>query len=364
MRRFATAVAALVLTLAACTSSETANDRGPTLSAGNSTSSATVVPPTQGRIVFADVVPVPGAFRIWTIATDGSGRLQVTTPPATADDLHPRFSPDGTRIAFVREDKRAGDRIVVVNADGTGLRVFNPPCTGSCSKQCALASLPCPGDDHPDWSTDGTSIAFERAYGPNLRRLTVAIWVANADGTHPRQLTHLLPEVSEDHSPSFSPNGRRLVFMRDVHRSRNLDRTSLWTIGVDGKGLRLLYRFPLDRPGGGFNARWSPDGSRIVFSDYCGFGSSCRAVPEFVPQIFSIRPDGTDIQQLTHGSDGGIFPAWSPDGKWIVFLRSVTGSIPGCSAPPRDIYVMRTDGTGIRQITTDACFPGAPDWGV
>ena len=42
----------------------------------------------------------------------------------------PMFSPDGTRIAFVREEKRAGDRIVVVNADGTGLRVFNPPGTG------------------------------------------------------------------------------------------------------------------------------------------------------------------------------------------------------------------------------------------
>jgi Tol biopolymer transport system component len=256
-----------------------------------------------------------------------------------------------------------GDRIEVINADGTGLRVINPPCAGSCATQCALASLPCPGDDFPAWSPDGTRIAFERAYGSNLQHLTVAIWVANVDGTYPRQLTEPLPE-EEDHSPSFSPNGRELVFMRDVHLSTTLDRASLWAIGVDGKGLHLVYQFPLDRPGGGFNARWSPDGSQIVFSDDCGF-DSCRAVPAFVPQIFSIRPDGTDLQQLTHGPEGAYLPAWSPDGHWIVFVRSVAGSVPGCLAtPPRDLYVMQADGTGIRQVTTDACFPSTSDWGV
>ncbi|HEY6785079.1 MAG TPA: hypothetical protein VI159_09005 [Gemmatimonadales bacterium] len=290
MNRFATALAAGVFMFTACTSGGTTSGLQSTVSPSPS-STGTVVPPLPGRIAFSDVAKGPqGPFRIWTIAMDGSQPVEVTTPSG-ADDVHPRFSPDGTRIAFARYDPVAGDRIEVVNADGTGLRVINPACTGSCAKQCALASLPCPGDDHPTWSPDGTRIAFERAYGSNVQRLTVAIWIANADGTHPIQLTKPIPARAEDHAPAFSPDGSRLLFMRDVHP---LDRASLWTIGVDGTDLRLLYQFPLDRPGGGFNARWSPDGSRILFSDDCGF-DSCPDVLSFVPQVFSIRPDGTDL---------------------------------------------------------------------
>jgi len=90
---------------------------------------------------------------------------------------------------------------MVINTDGTGLHQVTPACTGACSRACALAQLPCPGDNYPSWSPDGTRIAFERAYGPNLRHLTVAIWAANADGSDARQLTQPKP-ASEDHSPS------------------------------------------------------------------------------------------------------------------------------------------------------------------
>ena len=360
MRRFAAAVTAGVFMFAACTG--TPGSPHPA-SSGNPTSTESDPVPLHGRIVFIDLPKVPGQFHVYTIAPDGSGRTQVTTPPTTADDHHPKLSPDGSKILFDREDRIIGDRVMVVNADGTGLRDITHGCTGSCL-----------GDDHPAWSPDGTRIAFERALGPIDQgrsccvHASIGIWVANADGSQPKQLTQLTRGSGwEDHSPSFSPDGRRLVFMRDGDRPANLDRSSIWTIGVDGKDSHLVYHFPLDRPGGGFNARWSPDGSRILFSDICGF-DTCRPAPAFVPQIFTIRPDGTDLQPLTHGSGGGFFPAWSPNGQWIVFLRSVTGSVPGCPEGRSQLDVMRADGTDIRRITmsgADGCeLLGNPDWGV
>src|SRR5262245_61747988 len=124
MKRFATAVAAGVFMLAACTSPGTTSGQHRTDSPGRPSSSGTVVPPLPGHIVFSDDLSLDSvSFRIYSITSDGSGRAELTTPPGTAEDHHPRYSPDGTQIAFDREDRVAGDRIEVVNADGTGLHV-------------------------------------------------------------------------------------------------------------------------------------------------------------------------------------------------------------------------------------------------
>src|SRR5438128_3801175 len=101
-------------------------------------------------------------------------------------------------------------------------------------------------------------IAFQRAYGSDIRRLTVAIWVANVDGSHARQVTKP-PSGSEDHSPSWSPDGRYLVIDRIDDAAPNGARGNIYTIGADGKGLRLVYRAPSRWPAGGAEPRWSPD---------------------------------------------------------------------------------------------------------
>ncbi len=315
-----------------------------------------------GRIVFADLPRVPGPFHLYISATDGSHRTLVAAPPKGGNYYHPKFSPDGGRILFDRTLVGHRDSIMVVNADGSDLRMVTHGCTGSCL-----------GDGHPAWSPDGTQIAFERAIG-TIRQGTsccvhasIGIWVAHADGSQPRQLTQFkLGSGWEDHSPSFSPDGRQLLFMRDGNKPGNLDQSSIWTIGVDGKHPRLVYRLPHDRPGGGGNARWSPDGSRILFTDACLF-DTCRPAPTFEPQVLTIRHDGTELHQLTQGPGGALFPAWSPDGQWIVFSRSVSHQTAACHGQPQhELYVMKANGTDIRRITTstpNGCDPIGPDWG-
>jgi Tol biopolymer transport system component len=277
----------------------------------------------------------------------------VTVPPPLAagndgGDHHPKLSPNGTKILY----DRAYLRIMIVAVDGTGLRELALGCNGECLDE-----------EHPAWSPDATQIAFERAVGPidsGIPRY-IGIWVAAADGSGPRQLTQFDSDSGwEDHSPSFSPDGRQLLFMRDGNHPDNLDLASIWTIGVNGKDLHLVYRLPVYRHGGGGNARWSPDGSRILFSDASLFEPP--AYP-FVPEIFTVRPDGTDLQQLTQGS----FPAWSPDGEWIVFLRPVYPESAECPGARNELYVMKADGTQIRRIsqsTAAECLPNNPDWGV
>jgi Tol biopolymer transport system component len=310
----------------------------------------------HGHIVFVDRPIEPGLLNVYSISSDGSNRKNLDTPPdvlPALEDYHPRLSPDGTKALFER-----GDKIMTVEADGTGgLHQIMLGCTGSCI-----------GDDEPDWSHDGTKIAFSRAIGPfdNSVPRDVGIWVANADGSNPHQLTQLQPGSGwEDHSPSFSPDGGQLLFMRDGNQPANVDQASIWRIGVDGRSPSLIYQLPDDRPGGGMDARWSPDGSRILFSDICAF-DTCAA-PLYPPQVFTIRPDGSDLQQLTPGNRGGAFPAWSPDGQWIVFSRSVAVDLAACPGGRGELYVMHADGTDIHRITTSTasgCHPNNPDWGI
>ena len=274
----------------------------------------------------------------------------------------PAVAHDGVRILGYHRIAPEHDVLMVANVNGSGLHELVPECAGACSKACALATLPCPGDDYPSWSPDGTRIAFQRAYGSDVRRLTVAIWVANVDGSHARQVTKP-PSGSEDHSPSWSPDGRYLVIDRIDDAAPNGARGNIYTIGADGKGLRLVYRAPSRWPAGGAEPRWSPDGSRILFSDFCWFGSKegCPAdTPETGAHLFTIRPDGGGLTELTHGSMNELFPAWSPDGGWIVFSR---GTGLGDSDGSPEMYLMRANGTDVRPIASSGC-PCLGEWGA
>src|SRR4051812_46900906 len=70
-------------------------------------------------------------------------------------------------------------------------------------------------------------------------------------------------------------------------------------------------------------------------------------------QIYTIRPNGSDLRQLTDESSGGsaITPRWSADGRLIVYAGDQTGN--------REIYVMNADGSGKRQLTNNAKFDNA-----
>jgi Tol biopolymer transport system component len=99
---------------------------------------------------------------------------------------------------------------------------------------------------------------------------------------------------------------------------------------------------------------WSPDGSRITFD-------SDRSDPDptddhLVNDVFTMRADGSDVQKLTDSLGFSGDPAYSPDGSLVVFAsdRGVKSNVPEPPAalPGLSIFMIRTDGTGLRRITT------------
>jgi TolB protein len=308
----------------------------------------------EGRIVFRRLDPGAGKVRLYTMRPNGSGLKAITLPGRDQDDdSQADWSPQGRRIAFRRfvnvgrDDERTD--LFVVRPDGSGVRnLTRASCEGDCL-----------GSEEPAWSPDGTRIAFMRALGPLSPQgfpATVAIFVMDADGSHVRQLTQLRPGAgSEDHSPSWSPDGRRIAFMRFNTTARPESASAIYTVDADGGKAQLLRRMPRQWPGAG-SPDWSPDGSRILFTTYCAFGDCGQ--PPTGAQLFTIDTAGGRLRQVTHLAGNSYNPRWSPDGKHITFARNPR------LGPEGDVYTIRANGSELRRLTHRPKLNAHyPDWG-
>jgi Tol biopolymer transport system component len=134
---------------------------------------------------------VQAAGGLATIRLDGGGRRVLLTDESGSVN-RPRFSPDGTRIAFMRQDRRGRWHLWTIRPDGRGLR------------QLTRGARP---ESDPAWSRDGKRLAFARQAENGLWHIYV---VARAGGAA-RRVTGL---TTSDSYPSFTPDGRSLVFVR------------------------------------------------------------------------------------------------------------------------------------------------------
>ena len=102
---------------------------------------------------------------------------------------------------------------------------------------------------------------------------------------------------------------------------------------------------------------WSPRGDLIMFS----------RVIEGDYEVFTIRPDGTDVRRLTSTPGNDAHMAWSADGEHIVFTSSRMGfkdEVPYTDAPQPygELFVMRYDGSDVQQLTDNQWEDGTPAW--
>jgi Tol biopolymer transport system component len=244
-----------------------------------------------------------GRGDIYVMDAGGSGQRRLTTTPAH-DDLA-TWSPDGSRIAFV-SDRDGNLEIYVMNADGSG--------------QLRLTTAS--GSDYgPSWSPDSRRIAWRSDRDGNAE-----IYSMNADGSDVRRLTR---NPASDYSPTWGPDGRiAWISNRDTGA-----KTSLYVMNGDGSEPRRIT-------GGYWNElrpAWSPDGSLIAFQ-------ADRDPPVGNQELYVVAPDGTGLRRLTTYPGKDDFPTWAPDGRSIAFAR-------GPSAFTHEIYTMRVDGGGTRQLT-------------
>jgi WD40-like Beta Propeller Repeat len=149
----------------------------------------------------------------------------------------------------------------------------------------------------------------------------------NADGSG---LTVLSPDSLFDGEPAWSPDGARIAW---VHGD------DIAVTNADGSGTVNLTN------GVGRNASpsWSPDGSRLAFT-------STRESE--LPQLFTMRADGSDVTRLTEGS--ALYPAWSPAGDRIAFSGD-SGGVGG-------LFQIRPDGSGLARLTTAILYDYSPAW--
>ena len=287
--------------------------------------------------------------QIWLENADGSNVRQVVSDDFT--DNSASLSPDGTQIVFYRlftdsleaavADPSLFGTLTVVNTDGSDLHEVD---TADRAKRCDVA----PEGDA--WSPDGTRIAYVRyCFDSRHSRSRRGVWTIKADGTDARQVTRTLPDSNvQDHRVGWSPDGKSLAFER-IDTSTTPERAALFTIGVDGKDLFQVTPWSVD----GNDPDWSPDGSLIVFN--------ASAEPSPTQNIWTIRPDGTGLTQLTtYDQDGQatFHPTWSPDGTQILFSHSPSTDGWG------DFFVMNRDGTDQHVIAKTAMHENHGQWGA
>ena len=214
--------------------------------------------------------------------------------------------------------------LYISNRDGDD-EIFVADANGSNPRQLTRNTYP---DRDPAWSPDGKWIVF--AADPDNDG-NLDLYVMNADGSNSRFLTYLGGQ------PRWSPDGSRIVF---VHWASEDDQ-HLWLINADGSDEHPLT----EGQATDYNPDWSPDGSQIVFESYRNGNA----------EVYVIAADGSNLRNISNSPDTWEgTPAWSPDGKTIAFASSRDDNT--------DIYIMNTDGDDVRRVTDRGMEDAFPDW--
>jgi TolB protein len=200
------------------------------------------------------------------------------------------------------------------------------------------------GDNTPSFSASGRLIAFSGNHDPGLAPPGLHIYVVNVDGSDTRQLTSGL---SFDSNPSFSPNGKQVVFDRNLGSGQS----HIYVVNVDGSGLRQLT----SGKGNDTEPVYTPNGKRILFTS-----NRDHDVRTDRSDIFAIGPGGENMRVLIDGPRNESEPDPSPNGKAIAFVSN--------RAPGINIFVAAASGAHAHQLTRNHrdCFSGncnlSPAW--
>ena len=288
--------------------------------------------PDGKSIILADHVGAQPHSSIYRVELGSLRVVPLTTPPAGWEgDMSPAYSPDGSRIAFLRAsessvrdlywmDARGGEahRLtqdgrnidgIAWTADGKSL-VFASDRAGKYALwQIAL------NDHSPERLPVGTEDATEPALSLHGNMLAYtqssALWsivsVAASGRAEATQPTVLLSSTQQDSAPAFAPDGEHFAF-----QSWRSGSQELWIASADGKSLRQLTSFGNSMAG---SPAWSPHDDQIAFD----------ARLEGHSHIFTVAAQGGVPHQLTSGDSNEIVPRWSADGRSLYFRSNRGG---------------------------------------
>jgi len=221
-----------------------------------------------------------GPVQVWTMNEDGTDKQQVTHMSATA--IFPDFSPDGSKIVFCAGPSTFARDIYVINSDGSGLTQLTSGVGNNV---------------YPAFSPNGRKIVFT-----SNRTGTSQVWLMNADGSDQTQLT--FDPQPKDQVPDWSPNGSKIAYLADTHGIADMGNSwgDIWVMNKNGS-----HQHQITNGATYYGTAWSPDGTRIATLDFpsrtiytldARDGSDAQAVhpggPQFVPGWQPVGTGGGD----------------------------------------------------------------------
>ncbi len=315
---------------------------------------APVRPTLDGPIVYE-----LGA-RLGIVESDGTRSRALLPSSFPGELLAVDWSTDGRKLVFYQLIPHVESGIYETDASGSTPQRLELGC------EHREGEAGCLEDDWPAYSPDGRRLAVVRWKGifdPTNEpppTSTVVVIVDLATGQETELTSTELPfgsgsAAGENVKPRWSPDGTRLVFHRVHFDDEFLPIDSeLLVVGADDSDLQRIT--PTDMTAG--DADWSPDGSLIVFSSLplLTWMESIDAVGLFQGQdIYTIRPDGTGLSQLTNDLHSAT-PRWTPDGSGILFTR--LGANAAGTENRTEFWLMGRDGSDPHAVTNfNGCCP-------
>jgi dipeptidyl aminopeptidase/acylaminoacyl peptidase len=213
-------------------------------------------------------------------STDGGGLVRLTAPGNPPHDYGVGYSPDGSKVLFIREvkpyDHSGPMNVFVVGSDGSGAVRLNAPGTTS-------------GLEAQSWSPDGRQVAFVATRGLwSLDERGNAIFVADAGGGTARRIT----PWSVGLRAAWSPDGNWIAYDATSPTSSR----DLFIVHPDGTERTNITSNDDDY--WAWAPVWSPDSSGLLFVQFAADGGD--------PNLWTVNVDGTDMHQVTDGPTEGV----------------------------------------------------------
>ena len=310
----------------------------------------------------------------YVVRSDGSSLKRISPGKGGYKvDFSPVISPDGSRILFATSRHRSS-REVSGSWEPRNFEIETSRLDGS-DRQRLTDNRDL--DTAPAWSPDGERIAFVRE---PFSSENPGIYTMNSDGTDQRRIVPFRKKDLENGldfddlghiwGPVWSPDGHMLAYMIDEKEwTRNEDglfsdivrRNVMYVVGADGSGLTRLFTtsdFPYDAIFG--PPAWSPDSRTLAFSHWVWKGRLSRG-PEDGVKLHIINRDGTGLRELPDpnrdllGRRVTRSLEWSPDGTMLLV------SLDEYMMDPAAIYFVNVDGSGIRKVAEGQYASWSPD---